>query len=1019
MEKSEYRRLEEMFMGIRDERGTHQNTAVRIGTAFLELLRACMIGEFDEIIFNKVLNKPTFLQGLITLGTIVLGDYAEGLKGGIITPEGVAELKDLWVREHAKLGDGQIHRDEAGRVIPALEVKGDSTFSGNLSSPEFVSAFLGGIGWAIQKKEFVNSAGEIEYKYTLEIDNAVIRNTLRVFEMIISQLLGENDNRVFSAMMEVHHYDPETGRVWLSTNGGRFYQCFRKDDCIMVQQYQPGNTAAEGGDGYVTKSYELLITEVGSGGLEDENGDRLDWVTFKNFATQMADDYGTAYTPEMLIAQGDTFVRVDNLTDPDRKGIVTMMTVGNNTPYMDVIYGLKTDPKHAVKSRIGNLEGIQSEVFGWLESFGAYLQNFYGVGKFVNAQTGENLTARVEMLPQMFKTIYTETTYNVSDEDNFLTNGHFENDMEGWTVVNVDGSAYVAPTVGDFVTVIEQAGGQADPLLLNGEMITTRKENVADMQEVDGTKVLHLRNMGISQDFSLIKEKGQHEEMASSDPSSTQTVSVDDAMYMGMRFLPLTKGKIKVRFIKTGGYETGWETELDESYNWFLMQAQDVEGDRWDFSGEGRMVISYTGECYIRFVALTTDAVANSRYTYSTKIEQTARRITLEAARQDANLQTAVASLTLEYDQLYTTVTNNKSAADRAFEKLTGDLAEETSARQTEDNLFKATWVYQNDTLISLMAGEFNADGTIKGYSDLKVEVGNIKTTVTQNKEAADNAFAKLDDTTIPGLMADIKAANGLAGAANTLAGAANTLAGAAKERADSAYSHADDAYGYGYNSASWISQREEQLLAAVALFDAYGNIKETSGLVTKSNFASLFSAAVADDGTIMKKADMGTYVQKNANGYITGAYINADRIDFLTNGLTITNGGGYTTLQLDQNGNLSVRGSINSGSKIGNYSVSGDSLYLSEDSDGYFTDLERGQLTLRSNKNGSSYVLTLTGRIKVYAYDQNQMIRECLDFQGLDSSYNAIWQFSNLPVEKPSVSGCLWVNNDGFLKIS
>lgn len=423
MTTERYQELEQEFKVIRDERGVHQNTAVRIGSAFLDLLRYCMSGEFDEIIFNKVLNKPSFLQGLITLGTIVLGDYAEGLKGGIITPEGVAELKDLWVREHAKLGDGQIHRDEAGRVIPALEVKGDSTFSGNLSSPEFVSAFLGGIGWAIQKKEFVNSAGEIEYKYTLEIDNAVIRNTLRVFEMIISQLLGENDNRVFSAMMEVHHYDPETGRVWLSTNGGRFYQCFRKDDCIMVQQYQPGNTAAEGGDGYVTKSYELLITEVGSGGLEDENGDRLDWVTFKNFATQMADDNGTAYTPEMLIAQGDTFVRVDNLTDPERKGIVTLMTVGNNTPYMDVIYGLKTDPKHATKVRIGNLEGIKSDIFGWLESFGAYMENFYGVGKFVNAQTGEGITARTEMLLERFKTLYTETTYNISDDDNFVTNG--------------------------------------------------------------------------------------------------------------------------------------------------------------------------------------------------------------------------------------------------------------------------------------------------------------------------------------------------------------------------------------------------------------------------------------------------------------------------------------------------------------------------------------------------------------------------------------------------------------------
>jgi len=162
--EQDYNILEESLRKIRDERGVHANTAKRIGTALLDLLRLTRSGVFDEIIFKKVLNKPEFLEGLIALGTIVLGEYAEGLKGGIITPEGAAELKDLWVREHAMIGDGNKHYDVSGRVLPALEVKGDSSFSGDLSSPEFVSAFLGGLGWAIQSKEFVNAAGEVEQK---------------------------------------------------------------------------------------------------------------------------------------------------------------------------------------------------------------------------------------------------------------------------------------------------------------------------------------------------------------------------------------------------------------------------------------------------------------------------------------------------------------------------------------------------------------------------------------------------------------------------------------------------------------------------------------------------------------------------------------------------------------------------------------------------------------------------------------------------------------------------------------
>ena len=97
--------LEEFFIGIRDEWRLHKNTANRIGTALLELLHFSNTGEFDDIIFKRVLNKPKFLEGLISLGTIILGEYVAGLKGGIITPDGTAELKELWVREYAKFSD--------------------------------------------------------------------------------------------------------------------------------------------------------------------------------------------------------------------------------------------------------------------------------------------------------------------------------------------------------------------------------------------------------------------------------------------------------------------------------------------------------------------------------------------------------------------------------------------------------------------------------------------------------------------------------------------------------------------------------------------------------------------------------------------------------------------------------------------------------------------------------------------------------------------------------------------------
>ncbi len=743
MNQAEYDRLEREFIGIRDERGVHANTAVRIGTAFLDLLRMTRSGNFDEIVFNKVLNKPEFLQGLIALGSIILGEYAEGLQGGIITEEGVAELKDLWVREHAKLGDGTKHYDEAGRVIPALEVKGDSTFTGNLSSPEFVSAFFGGLGWAIQKKEVVNTAGVVEYKYHLEIDDVTVRNTLRVFEMIICQLLGENANRYFSDQMEVDHYDPETKRIMLKTGNGRLYNPFRVGDLVEVQQFN--GLPSEENDYYVTKHYEMRITAVGLGSMDD-GVDRLDWVEFDRFDTSMENG-----TPDTLIKEFDTIVRADSDRNKNRKGLVTIMAVGENTPYMDILYGLKTDPKHAVKGRLGNLEGIRTDLFGWLEGFGAYINNLYGVGKFFNHQTGESLEASVRITRELFKSVYRETTYNIEEEDNFITNGFFQDDLNGWDKCMADGSAAPVESESQMLGVNEGSG--IVPLLINGSTMAIQNKVSAGIEDKDGIKVLHLYGMGVSQDFSLIKENGTHEEMKTSDPECIETKSVADSLYMGVRILPVTAGRLSVRFIRSAGGYTGWQKDIDDSIDWMLVQAKDNTDDPWLFSGSGKMVISYTGECYIRFVALTTDAVANSKIEYSTMYDQNSRHITLQARKQTADLNEAVADFTIKYDQITQTVADNWSAFQNAktsleaeVSRIDGNIADYNSRNDGKWASF-ATWQSQTNTSISSFATALSVNGQIMSMSSVVQTFQEIRDTVTANYNNLDQRVGTLSTT--------------------------------------------------------------------------------------------------------------------------------------------------------------------------------------------------------------------------------------------------------------------------------
>ena len=827
---------------------------------------------------GEVTNQTIFKVGLQTLGNILIGEYAEGVQGGIITPEGHVEINTLITRGLAKLQE--------------LFVVNDSTFGGNLSSIEFISDFLGGKGWAIQKKTRINSAGVEEEYYALEIDNVTVRESLRVYEMIISQLRGEFDNYVFAAMMEVHHYDPATGKVWLSTEGGRIKAVsFKQGDYIKVQQYQGGNDVVSGGDGYITKGYELIITDSGTGGQEDENGDRLDWVTFKNFTTTI--EGGTAAS---LIAKKDTFVRIDNETDEERKGLMQIITVGPNTPYQDVYFGMKTDPNDSLKLRLGNLSGLRTDLFGWLQAYGAYLPNLYAVGKMYNRQTGESYNSSLEITRERLRSVYTETTFNIDEDDNFLKNGFFANGMEKWFTCAVGGGSVSSDPAQEAIN-----SGDGTPLMVNGAILAYQNRLTAEVTEYSGMKVLHILGMGVYQYFSEIKANGTHKENISdneTNPNYTNTKDVPDTLYIGIRMIPISAGDLTVTFKQSDGTVVGsWSQTLNASHEWQLVQAKDSEAAPWAYTGKaGRMIVSYTGECYIRFIALMTDPVVNSRENYETMIEQTSRRITLQAKKQTADLNEAVAEINIEFDNIRTTVTNNKNAADRAFAGIISDLDAETTARQNLEDTYHATWVYQNDHLLSLMAAQFNADGTIKGYADLKVQVNGISSTVTSNKQAADRAFSDL-----------------------------NTWLGELED-------YAEDIDEEQSASATWIQQNKNKWEVVAASFNSNGTIKAGGRIALYVSDALSTFEVDADQinfktGTFsIKNSDNEDTFSVDANGnvFIKGNIYGGN----LTGDLMIGNGNNKMYIRPNESNGAELVGVSGSKEVINLGFVQGDSGY-------------------------------------------------------------------------------------------
>lgn len=650
-EKFDINNLREAFEAIRDERIKHANTATRIGNAFLSLLDYAANADEDKL---SAIHDDT-ARGLITfLKGIKIGkDFSFDRSGNIHAHSLALEnnfrfdadgniIAHSISSENANTDEEKgfiiVRKDETGKyklcidellawgltTVKQLHVKGDSTFDGNLFSKQFVSDFLTGKGWGIYNKPITNAAGMLENKWTGEFDNVIVRGSLRVYEMIISQLLGENDNRVFTGMMEVDHFDKESGKVYLDTQDGKLYNPFRRDDIIMVQQFNGMPNSSNGS--YVTKNYELVITEAGCGSTADGEN-RLDWVKFDSFTSSIE-----GATPDKLIKKKDTFVRVDNLSDTDRKGIMQIITVGTASPHLDVIYGLQTDPEGALKGRLGNLEGIVHPWFGRLQGFGEYLNNLYAVGDLILRRTGESVDTKFQVLENMFSSRFAKTSYELTNGKNYLENGQFLeqiSDADNTIIANWEMNE------GEDTELWVDATGL--PYMVNGSLSTSGNRKVS-LEQSDGRQMLRIQNCGLRQANADIKQPGTHKEYVKgngsiNDAGLAQTegsaVEVQDKLYVNVRIYAKSAGHLTYGFegckVVTGKVNELAAKTVNISYSgeW---QTVGMEG-RWN--GTGDFIIRYSGDCYVAVVSVTDEPLSELSKTVSTQIIQTASNIKL------------------------------------------------------------------------------------------------------------------------------------------------------------------------------------------------------------------------------------------------------------------------------------------------------------------------------------------------------------------------------------------------------
>lgn len=892
--------LQTQFEGIRDERRLQANTAYRIGTAFLSLLHFASdemhttIEELLKKIEGKYLSKvkDDEAAGLITFlrGLRVGAGYKFDESGNILADS--IDANNLNIGRGYKFDENGdiISRDIEAHDINAndLSVGGNSVFAGDLSSPDFVAGFLTGKGWRLKNEPIENAAGVLENKYNLELDNLIVRGSMRIFEMIISQLLGENDNRIFTAMMEVDHFDAESGRVYLDTKEGHMYNSFRKGDYIMVQQYN--GLPSEENDHYVTKNYELLVKEVGT---EGEGEDRLAWVTFENFTSSMA-----GATPEKLITKRDTFVRVDNVSDTDRKGIIQVMTVGSDTPYIDIVHGMKTNPDSALKGRIGNLKGIRHPILGQLKGFGEYLNNLYAVGEFVLSRTGESIDTKFQVLENMFSSRFSKTSYELTNEKNYLENGQFleqitdsENKIiAGWDIDTTDESVFWFDASGL-------------PVMVNGNPTASGNRKVS-LEKVDGRQILRVQNCGIRQKNALIKQPGTHKEYVAGEKSSAELppteagyTDVQDKLYISVRIYAKTAGKLTIGFADCeevrGKQNTLQQRTVNVAYSgaWKTIPIEGV------WNGTGDFVIQYTGDCYLAIASLTDEPLSELSKTVSTQIVQTANNIKLLGENIDTVNKKAV-KVGIELDaekgeiRQYVDQTDKKNREDTSslivqtsssitssmdkklkdqYDTVTSEYS--SSIRQTAEGIRQ--WVgsqdYANNTTVS---------------SSIELLSGRITSTVE---------MVEANASSITQIQQDIDSITLTVGKAATqeqLQVNVDTLNKSISSNLASAKSYADGV-GSGIRSdysstITTVKQNSNGWSVAAGGFDSKGKLKSSAGAVLTTEFAGLFSTAFTNKGGVVK-SEISSFITKDAAGnMISNAKISADNIVLSSGGSAV-----------------------------------------------------------------------------------------------------------------------------------
>ncbi|MGM9970087.1 MAG: hypothetical protein ACI35S_06805 [Anaeroplasma sp.] len=310
-----------------------------------------------------------------------------------------------------------------------MTFKKDVDIEGSINSDKNISNTIESKNYEENLKGF--GIKEIDGEYTLDIDNVVVRNTLKSKELIIKQITSQNGILIISpANMECINVEEDVD------NG--YYKCyFDTKDGSVINQFKVNDLARCQRIGFSTKYYWRKVVEVGE-----------DYICLSISDCDANSDIPTA---------NDIIVQLGNSTDTDRQSAIVISTVDFNSPsfiaYSGIdSYSLSNKDITGIVYHQDYIDENGNNVQGYPEiySYGAmYFGNRTKEDNYIQFQKNED--GDFEMLINAktifkgeyvsFEDLFKQLSQNSNATTNLIKNGlvnNFDNSITFTTISNLE-----------------------------------------------------------------------------------------------------------------------------------------------------------------------------------------------------------------------------------------------------------------------------------------------------------------------------------------------------------------------------------------------------------------------------------------------------------------------------------------------------------------------------------------------------------------------------------------------------